>query len=354
MALGAQQAISQAGLARKLGMSQCTVSLALQNSPRISEETRQRVVGVARELGYRPNAAARSTRIGRFDTLALLQGTRQERSSLPEGVLAGIHDVMQAQNLHLMLVRLADEQLSDRKYIPRILQEAASDGLIIDYTHGCPAQMDKLIESHRVPAIWMNRKRASDCVHPDDHAAAREATEHLLSLGHRRIAYVDYTHGPDYDAPHYSAVDRRAGYEQAMREAGLAPRVVTASRGWDVRARERVAAARELLRAADRPTAVLGYGSAEIEPLFLAATAVGLAVPRDLSMICFAADPIKWMGPHVTIMQTPDRLIGRRASERLLEKIARPGTAREPAALPFTLYPGQTCTPPPSPDSGAG
>jgi LacI family transcriptional regulator len=333
-------------IALKLGLSRQAVSQAINNTGRLHPDTRRRVLTVARELHYRPNAAARATATGRFHCVALLTGTEKRRSRISAELLSGIHAGLAANHLNLMLVRMPDERLTDSTVMPRALEEATSDGFLIDYTHGIPERMKNLIERFSIPAIWINSKQDHDCVRPADLKAGREATEYLLSMGHRKIAFAQYSQGPDFPKPHYSVAERVRGYGQAMRAAGLSLRVIAADRGYDVSAPKRVAFSRRWLTRDDRPTAVLCYGASEAQPIFHAATCVGLSIPGDLSLATFGEDTIKWFGPHTTTWLTPDFEVGREAVAMLLERIRRPDDALPSRVIPFGFYAnGATCAP---------
>ncbi len=340
-------ALTLSDIAQHVGLSKQAVSQALNQTGRLRPETRIRVRDMARELGYRPNAAARATSAGRHSCLALLVSTNSMRSTLSAGLLDGVQLVTQERQLNLMLVKLPDEKLGDAQAMPRALEESASDGFLVDYTHGIPQSMIDLIRRHDIPAIWINSKQEADCVRPDDLEAAQQATGHLLELGHRRIAYADWNHGPDFPAPHYSVADRRRGYELAMRKAGLTPRLIVPQQGHSIRPPVRIAFAREVLSSVDRPTAFLCYGNAEAEPIMHTALCLGLTVPEDLSVSCFAESTIKWFGPHLTVWQTPSVEIGRQATLMLTKKIRRPEARLPELVLPFTFYAGGTsCAPP--------
>lgn len=333
-------------IAQQVGLSTQAVSQALNRTGRLRPETRQRILDVAAQLGYRPNAAARATVAGRHHAVTLLLGTESTRSTVTNGLLDGIQTAVQECRLNLMLVKLPDESLTDSHMLPRALEETASDGFLVDYTHGIPQRMVELIGRYNIPAVWVNSRQPSDCVHPDDFAAARQATEHLLALGHRRIAYADFCHGPEFPNPHYSVEDRRLGYVHAMRQAALEPRLLLPAGGRDVRCPDRLVWAREMLTSPDRPSAVLGYGPPELIPFLFVGASLGVSVPGDLSLVCFNDNTVKFYGPHLTVWLSPDRQVGLAATEMLLRKIAHPGEPQPSVLVPFTLYPGGTCAPP--------
>lgn len=342
--LAPTRTVGQVELARLANVSQKTVSRALRGGDDVSQATRERIQRLAEQHQYRPNAAARSTRSGRFGSIALLLGTKDGRSTLPQDMLNGIADALYDRDLNLAVVKLDDEQLTDARHVPRILREAASDGMLIDYTHAVPPGMERLIEGFGLPAVWINTAREHNCVRPDDRAAGRAAAEHLLQLGHRRIALADFTHGPDFVDPHYSAADRRAGYADAMIDAGLEPRVIVAEAGEGVPSSERPTFAGGVLGGSDRPTAVIAYSQTTAIPFHMAAVARGLSVPGDLSLVSFDNRAVAHLGPLYTTFSPPQEQVGREAVVLLTQRLNKHRDL--PAvAVPFTFEPGQTTTP---------
>ena len=343
-------AVTAEHIARECGLSQPTVSHILGNrADRYSPVTRKRVIEAAERLGYRPNVAARATRSGRFDNIALLlSSTGSSVSTLPPALLCGIDAALAERNRRLTVARLPEARLTDDAFVPRILTEYHADGLLIDYTHQIPPAMIELIERHDLPAIWLNVKRDYDCVHPDDEAAGYQATRHLLEQGHTRIAYLDYSHplhlGPDL---HYSATDRRAGYARAMSEAGRPDQVIARGSG-PIPYRERRAFTRDWLAQSDRPTAVVCYGNDVAGVVMLAVAEHGLRIPDDLSLVSIGDDQmVQSVGIPVTLMSVPQSPMGRQAVavlHAMIEDHRCQGTA--PVAVPFTFMRGQSVTAP--------
>jgi DNA-binding LacI/PurR family transcriptional regulator len=339
-------ATTQADLAAKVGLSVMTVHRALTGHPHVADRTRRRVQDAAKQIGYRVNTAARTTRTGRFGAIALLQGTRDGRSSLPQQLLDGIQVAASEREVNLMLVKYSDERLTDPAYVPRMLREVASDGLLIDYTHGIPQRMLDLIRKTQTPAVWINSKQAHDCVHPDDYQAGRDATAHLAGLGHRDIAYADFTHGSAFPNPHYSSIDRLSGYLDEMADRGFAHRVIRAEGEIDIAGGRRQSLPMELLGAADRPTAVICFGSTTAAGFYHAAYRLRLDIPGQLSLVLFGNEPETTLIPVPTSMIVPYHEIGRRAVSMLCDKIATPPEQLEPLSLPFSEFAGASAGPP--------
>ena len=128
-------------IARESGVSQPTVSFIVNGRDRelkISSATRERVLETARRLGYRRNTAAKAVATGKFGTISLLQSTQPNTSYLPAGLLDGIHDALLKVGVLLMYGRLPQARLEDAHFVPKILQEWSSDGLLIDYINDIP------------------------------------------------------------------------------------------------------------------------------------------------------------------------------------------------------------------------
>lgn len=327
-------------IAEHCGLSAQTVGYILNGKADLFRpETRDKVLAAARELGYRPNAAAKAMRSGRFGCAALVLSTQPGRSSIFPPLLAGIDDELAKAGMHLVHAPLADERLADTGFVPKILSQVMADGLLINYNAAIPAALIEAIEQHRIPAVWINSQQPYNCVYPDDLGAGRQATEHLLALGRRRIAYVDYSHGSLRPADHYSARDRLDGYAQAMRAAGLQSRVIDSEHG--LSAGQRLPAILAWLDAADRPDAVVTYSPRDVGPILHAATALRrLRVPQDLALATIDDDIADQSGVAVTTVMIPRYDLGRVAVEMLLERIAHPRRELTPRVLPCRLQVG--------------
>jgi LacI family transcriptional regulator len=338
-------------IAEDVGVTPVTVSRALRGTGRISADTRQRILDAAQRLRYRPHGLARSMRQGRTGIVGLIF-TTDDRATLPTPLLAGIQDELASQSYELMLGKISKAQLAEPGTASALLRHWMADGLLINHQIDLPGSIVQLIEEDRVPAVWMNSKHACNCVYFDDADAALRATRHLIELGHRRIAYLDYSHPIErLDQPeHYSVYDRFAGYVAAMNEADLPPQTIM-NHGKGVGWTQRAAFSREWMTRPDRPTAVVCYGNNA--PVLFAAQSVGLRVPDDLSILDLSLDDaLPVCDVRVSGMYLPQEALGRAAVRRLLQRLATDGDAPEPInplAIDMEFRPGQTCAPPPQP-----
>jgi LacI family transcriptional regulator len=338
-------------VASEVGVDRSTVSRVLSNKAAeggISLELAQRIIEKARELNYIPNTSARAIRMGQFNCAALLMSTDAGRSYLPSRLLDGLHDELAAADMHLTVAKIPDEKLNSEDYVPKILRTLMADGLLINYTHHLPEHLVEIVEQRQVPAVWINSKREQAAIYPDNREAAKLATEHLLAVGHKRIAYLDLCHGRSVvSTSHFSTLDRAEGYRAAMKQAGLPGRELRPERSCLNLDAER-AYALEILRTPDRPTAVVCYFAIFVPALLWAANELGLRVPRDLSLVTFAAEDFREQGVVASSLLEPHYAMGQEAVRALRQKIAKPLEAMPSRALDFVWRDMGTCVAPPA------
>lgn len=314
--------------------------LNLNEGEMFRPETRTRVLAAAKRLGYRPNSMARGMRSGMRSAIGLLMSTDAQRSVIPFGTLVGLERCLSRNNLQLIVGEVPDEDLSDDAYVPRLLREWSTDGMLIAYTQHIPPRVTSLLEQFRVPSIWMNAKLGRDCVYPDDFGAGRDLTRMLIGMGHRTIGMLSQTPNA-----HYSKADREAGHLAAMRDAGLEPRVSDEMpRGQD----EKHLDLRHLLAVPDRPSAFVAGTAVEARALFIAALRLGIRVPEELSIVGVVDDgrELDMGGVQLTAMELPREQVGDNAANRIIEKVAAPDREFAPLHVPFHLVMNDTVASP--------
>lgn len=305
-------------------------------------------------MGYRVNASAKAMRYGRFNALSLLMSEDHPQFRVFERIWDGMQGAMQEHNLQLNVHRASQQDMGSPDAAagstasPKVFREAMADGFIVYM--GVSPQSNQWLQRLGLPAMWINQKLKTDSVYVADLDCARDATRRLIDLGHRKVAYVDYVGtlaaADDPVAGHYSGADRWAGYREAMVVAGLTP--VRFGGELTLEPPERLAAAEAMLAGPDRPTAVLTYSAASATPVLFAATArLRLDVPGDLSLITFDHAPLCDTGLPVATIVLPEREMGQRAVEMLVEKIKTPSLAPLPSVeLGCDFTPGSTLAPP--------
>ncbi|MEV6957709.1 LacI family DNA-binding transcriptional regulator [Streptomyces sp. NPDC051207] len=325
-------------VADRAGVSKSLVSLVLRGSGQVRPEKRDAVLRAARELGYRPNAAARSLSEQRTRTVGVL--LNDLRNPWFADLLDGLNSLLHAAGLHMLL---ADARLNRRTGQDPAgpLLDLRVDGLVVVGTLPDPAALGPVAE--RIPVVVAGAREpvppGVDVVAGDDEKGARLATEHLLGLGHRRIAHI----------AGYGAVGelRRRSFEAAVRDHGLAggaavePSDMTEEGGYRATVR--------LLSRPDRPTAVFAVNDIAGVGALSAAGELGLRVPHDLSVVGYDNTSIAQLRHlWLTTVDQAGHAIGRLAARRLLDRFDRPGgEGRTHLATPTLEARGTTGAPPP-------
>jgi DNA-binding LacI/PurR family transcriptional regulator len=263
-------------VARVAGVSKTTASDALQNRGRVSNETRSRVQEAAAKLGYTPHAGARGLIRQRTEVLGLLVGDFYD----PFNAEFTAHLEQQAaKNGFRVLLATAGADLSAESSAIFNLLEHRVDALILIAYTGDDAQLRSIGAHTHVVSIGYNGS-AGTSIGLDDVSGARMAVDHLLELGHTRIAYVSGTIlSPATD------MARIAGYRAALRGAGIDPAEGLLHKVGAHDNPDRIASVRTLLTASERPTAIFAASDITAIEVMSCASELGLRVPDDLSVV---------------------------------------------------------------------
>ncbi|MFF3846050.1 LacI family DNA-binding transcriptional regulator [Streptomyces sp. NPDC002328] len=302
-------------VADRAGVSKSLVSLVLRGSDQVRTEKRESVLRAVRELGYRPNAAARSLSERRTRTVGVL--LNDLRNPWYVDLLDGLGSLLHASGLHMLL---ADARLNRRvgHDLAGPFLDLRADGLVVVGTLPDPAALDAV--AALMPVVVAGAREpvpaGVDVVANDDERGARLVTEHLIGLGHRRIAHL----------AGFGAVGelRRRSYEATMRAHGLAE--FTTVESCDMTEEGGHRAAVRLLARPDRPTAVFAVNDIACVGALSAAEELGLGVPRDLSVAGYDDTSVSRLRHlWLTTVDPAGHEVGRRAARCLLDRLERPG-----------------------------
>ena len=268
-----------AQVADQAGVGVATVSRVLNCSPAVREETRRRVLDAIAELGYVPNATARALSTGRTRAIGVV-APFFTRPSVTQR-LRGISRALACGGYQLVLFGVEQRRERD-EYFRALADGGGLDGVLS--VSLCPEREElERFAAAGVPVVLVDHPHPSvPAVHTDDHAGGQLATEHLLALGHSRIAFLGDQE--DGDLGSTASARRRAGYEGALTAAGLEvdPELVRLG------PHEREAAAaitRELLDSRAPPTALFAASDTQALAALEAAREHGAGVPGDLSVV---------------------------------------------------------------------
>ncbi|MBU0606718.1 MAG: LacI family transcriptional regulator [Armatimonadetes bacterium] len=310
-------------IADRLGVSAQAVSLALNKSAaagRISPELRERAVALAQEMGYRPNRLARALVRGRSHFIGLLMLASVDHPYVD--ALRGVDEEAAVSGYGVFLCNAHGRKTAREQM--QTFAENCVEGIIAVASSSVGLTDEVLARKPEgVPLISINRDIRAPHVFSilmDNHSAVRQATEHLIRLGHRHIAYLDQTR-PSPDRPLQSSVERREGYLAAMHAAGLAPLVRSLpAYAFELRVAESARVAHELLTGAEPPTAFCGVTDWEMVGALRACHALGLRVPDDVMLFGFDDREVgRWTQPALSTVRPAFHEAGRLAVRRLLE-----------------------------------
>lgn len=262
-------------VAARAGVSKSLVSLALQGSNRVSDESRAAIWAAAEELGYRPNAAARNLGASRSRTIGVFL------LDLHNPVSADFVDAVQTEarrrDFRTILVVGSDDAEVEQAELEKLL-EFRVEGMIA-FGHRLPVRAHQVIGAG-FPAVIVSSEHRGlahlACITNDDVAGAELAVEHLVSLGHRRIAHIT---GGDNEV----AMRRRRGYEQAMHRHGLGDEISCFEGAFSDLGG--LAAMRLVLQSEPTPSAVFVCSDYAAIGALASTAERGVRVPQDISVI---------------------------------------------------------------------
>lgn len=272
-------------VARTAGVGIGTVSRVLNNSTRVSPETQEKVLSAIRVLGFRRSKVARqlSTGIQHRNIGAILPFvTHPSFVERLRGVQLALRD--QENDFNLVLYNVSEPDRFDEQLLA-IVEQAAVDGLLIATLYVSGEQRDLLIEAG-IPFVTLSDACAGElnCISPDNIRGGYMATQHLLELGHRRVAYVGDEFPNAYGFP--TSELRYKGYLSALKEYGVPYRSEYVCLG--VHGEETAHRLTEhLLALPEPPTAIFAMSDIQAVGCILAIREAGLWIPEDISVIGF-------------------------------------------------------------------
>lgn len=327
-------------IAERLGVSPATVSRALADTGLVAEPTLSRIREAASQLNYRPNVSARNLRTRR--SMAVLLVVRDIGNPFYLDILKGVEAAARAAGYSVLMGNAENDPTHETEYFD-MLRDGHADGMIL-MTGSLPPEQgfrDRLpADLPVVVALEMIEEARFPHVQIDNVAAARQAVEHLIGLGHRRIAHIS---GP---VPEVMSIKRRDGYRSAMRDAGLAIPDGYEQRG-DYLLQSGRDACQRLLSLAEPPTAIFLANDEMAFGAIHELRRMGRDVPGDVSVVGF--DDLylsEAFFPPLTTVAQPRAEIGKRAMGLLLDMFAGGIAPDQPLVLPTTLKIRGTTAPP--------
>ena len=323
--------VTMSDIARRAKVSRPTVSIVLNERHEaigIAEETRERVLQAARDLGYRRNALALAVKTGRSLTLAFLAGDADIEYS--SRAFSGILDEAEEKNYTVKRFRLHDRP-EDDKVIERC-SEHRVDGVIVNDT-GLAVATERIrreFAAQGVPVVWLDPKRPQTWgvqVRPLDEQGMAAAVALLAELGHHRIAFIGGIEGMGTGVP------RVQGFVHGMEEAALDASLVR----WTNWENERtLTVLDEIMALPSPPTALVCGSDATALILLRRLRALGKNVPRDVSVMGFGnLARVELADPALSTVHVPYGKMGREAVRQVLLMAGSPAAVNEHKVISF-------------------
>jgi LacI family transcriptional regulator len=338
----AKRRITSHEVAERAGVSRTTVSFVLNDvaGAQISDETRQRVLRAARDLGYVPDAAARSLVSGRTYILGLVICQPANHIIIDayiHQVIYGLSEAGRERGFRVMLESVEDVSQPDA-YI-HLVRAKRIDGILLSGPRSDDNQLPALI-ADGFPTVLLGRLNYNPAFFVDvnNQSAAFEAVTHLVKLGHQRIACI--TNGP---LQYTSAVERLRGYRQALHQAGL-PEDEALIRYGDFEPESGYREMQTLLNVQPRPTAIFVASDVVAFGAMAAIRDAGLRIPNDVAVVGFDDVPMsRYFTPALTTVRLSAVEQGRRGGEILIDLIEGKALAEPHVFLPTELVVRQSC-----------
>ena len=305
--------VTVSDVAERAGVSQGTVSRVLTGKNWVSEDARLRVQEAARELGYVPNAMAQGLKAQRTRTIAALVSDMS--NPLHAEFLAAAEAALRASGYLLVVASTHSKPEQERELIS-LFSAGRADGLIVAHNESSVETYEALRQT-RLPIVFHDREAAhlGDAVVADHRSGAREATEHLIQLGHRRIAILT---PPATVRP---SRERLVGYRNALQDADV-QFDESLVRSLDASSDMAYSEVKTLLEGKRRPTAIITLGTHMLAGVLMAVSSKGMEIPHDISVVGVGdTDLLRLHTPSITSVRWDLGHCGRLAAGLMLERL---------------------------------
>ncbi|MCP2328194.1 DNA-binding LacI/PurR family transcriptional regulator [Hamadaea flava] len=328
-------------IAKAAGVSKGAVSYALNGKPGVSDATRQRILTIARDLGWHPSSAARALSDGRTGVLGLIVD-RPARTLGIESffmqLISGIEATLSARDVGLLLQVTDDQEKEMAAYRHWWAQRRVDGVILVDLRRDDPRV--PLLEELGMPCVVIGGPEGLGTlpgIWSDDTGAVTEVVEYLAALGHRRIARVAGLPGL------YHTALRDRGVAATAERLGL-PEVATVYA--DYTGEEGARMTRALLSRRPMPTAVIYDNDVMAVAGVAVAHEMGVDIPRELSVVAWDDSPLcQLVHPQLSAVSRDIAAYGSHAAERLLEIIDGTTSATAQDATPRLVPRGSTAPP---------
>jgi len=337
-------------VAQLAGTSTATASRAISGRGYIDEKTKLVVLKAARELNYQPNLQARNLRQQSSCLVGLI--IPNLLNAYYTSLADSLSQLLYEKGYHLWLSSTRDDPQVEEGMLYDMLGYPV-DGLIWVPTRSDDETIIKYIQDRQVPAVTLVRRVTKDMLDTivfEDMAGSQVAVQHLLNLGHRKIAYIGG------DTRHSSNHDRWLGFQQTLEAAGIEVRPDYIKLGYNWNTLGQMAAT-ELLCMQEPPTAIFVASNALMPGVLKTLRQYRIRVPEEMSIICF--DDLDWFSfstPPITAITHDHTKLAHAAVDLLMNRISKLDKYAAPPlfmTIDFDLVLRQSTAPPKNPHNGS-
>jgi DNA-binding LacI/PurR family transcriptional regulator len=319
-------------IAERAEVSIGTVSHVVNDTAKVREKLRQRVLDAIRSLGYQPSQLARGLRRNQTNIVVMIMP--DITNPFFPAVVRGVEDVAYKHSLRLVLCNTDNDPSKETSYLNELRSYRPAGWLVIPAADSEMTAQLRSAAASGTPVVCIDRQPAGwkgDVVLVANEAGSHSATQHLLRMGHRQLAVIT---GPLHLT---NAVERLKGFKRALAEANvpIEPEYIQEAR---FNRQSGYQAAKRLLRMLPRPTAIFACNDLMAMGVLLAARDLGLHCPEDISIVGFDdLDFAEFTAPALTSVHQPGYQLGTTAAHLLLDRIARSKRPPRTITLPSEL-----------------
>lgn len=319
-------AVTLTELAKAAGVSVATVSRALTDSDHpINADTKQRILTLANELGYRPNMMARSLKTERTFTIGII--VDNIAGPFTPIMIRGIQDYLNEYRYHSVVINADWNPEAETQAIHDLISRSI-DGII--FVESWLRDAQPTLDTANKPYVFVHRLFGGakiNSVNVDDVAGGRMATEHLIGLNHRRIGFITGRKG-------WNASEARlVGYRAALKHAHIPfDRALVIEGDWEMQSG--YPAAKKFLQMAERPSAIFAANDLMALGAIYAIQEAGLRVPEDIAVVGYDDREIASIArPSITTVNLPCYEMGQRSADLLLQLLEKKIEAEAPIRI---------------------
>ena len=323
-------------IAKAAGCSVATVSRAFAGSDHpVNTETKERILSIANQLGYRPNVAARGLKTDRTFTIGLV--VYNIASPFTPVLIRGIQEYLRQHDYFSIIISTDWDPKLESEAVHQLISRSI-DGII--FVESWRDEANITLDVANKPYVFVYRLfngSYTNSVLSDDRHGARLALEHLVKLGHRRIAFINGPH--DWN----SSIDRLAGYRDVLEEHGIPYDPSLVGEGnWEVQSGYPVT--KNFIGMTERPTAIFAANDLMALGAIYAIQDAGLNVPKDIAVVGFDDREIASCSrPTITTVCPPSFEMGRLAAKLMVDRLENQTEINDPIRVQGKLIVRESC-----------